>query len=73
MWIAHILATEPRVQERLKQEVLGLCANKPRDWNPTYEETEHLVYVNNFLKEMLRFYSPGKSNQPDLLSSSSRC
>ncbi|KAJ0158689.1 11-oxo-beta-amyrin 30-oxidase [Colletotrichum tanaceti] len=61
MWVAHVLATEPKVQDRLKQEVLGLCAGKPRDWNPTYEELEHLVYVNNFLKEILRFYSPGKS------------
>ncbi|TQN68641.1 Cytochrome P450 monooxygenase FUM15 [Colletotrichum shisoi] len=62
MWVAHVLATEPEVQDRLKQEVLGLCAGKPRDWNPTYEELEHLVYMNNFLKEILRFYSPGKSS-----------
>ncbi|KAK2009659.1 cytochrome P450 [Colletotrichum eremochloae] len=58
MWITYVLATKPEVQGRLKQEVLGLCANKPRDWDPTYEELEHLVYVNNFLKEILRFYSP---------------
>ncbi|TIC89580.1 Cytochrome P450 3A4 [Colletotrichum higginsianum] len=43
MWVAHVLATVPKVQDRLKQEVLGLCAGKPRDWNPTYEELEHLV------------------------------
>ncbi|GKT40530.1 cytochrome P450 monooxygenase fum15 [Colletotrichum spaethianum] len=60
MWIVHVLATEPKVQERLKQEVLDLCADKSQDWDPTYEELEHLVYVNNFLKEILRFYSPGK-------------
>ncbi|OHE92555.1 cytochrome P450 [Colletotrichum orchidophilum] len=59
MWICHILATEAKVQERLKEEVLSLCAGKSQDWNPDYEEIEHLVYVNNFLKEMLRFYSPG--------------
>ncbi|KAK6213523.1 cytochrome P450 [Colletotrichum tabaci] len=64
MWISHVLATEPKVQDRLKQEVLELCAGKPRDWNPTYEELEHLVYMNNFLKEILRFYSPGKSFPP---------
>ncbi|OLN96226.1 Cytochrome P450 3A16 [Colletotrichum chlorophyti] len=61
MWIAHVLATEPEVQRRLKKEILELCAGKPRDWEPSYEEVEHLVYVSNFLKEMLRFYSPGKS------------
>ncbi|OBR04496.1 LOW QUALITY PROTEIN: Cytochrome P450 [Colletotrichum higginsianum IMI 349063] len=64
MWVAHVLATVPKVQDRLKQEVLGLCAGKPRDWNPTYEELEHLVYMNHFLKEILRFYSPGKSFTP---------
>ncbi|KAK1998024.1 cytochrome P450 [Colletotrichum falcatum] len=58
MWIAHVLATMPKVQERLKQEVLGICAGKPRGWEPTCEELESLVYVNNFLKEILRFYSP---------------
>ncbi|GKT63066.1 cytochrome P450 [Colletotrichum tofieldiae] len=60
MWIAHVLATKPDVQRRLKLEVLGFCADKPRDRCPTYEELEHLVYINNFLKEILRFYSPGK-------------
>ncbi|GJC83275.1 cytochrome P450 monooxygenase FUM15 [Colletotrichum liriopes] len=43
MWIAHVLATKPDVQRRLKLEVLGFCADKPRDWCPTYEELEHLA------------------------------
>ncbi|KAF9873905.1 cytochrome P450 [Colletotrichum karsti] len=58
MWISHVLATMPHVQERLKEEIGELCAGKPRDWDPSYEEVEHLTYVNNFLRETLRYYSP---------------
>ncbi|KAF4825525.1 Cytochrome P450 monooxygenase FUM15 [Colletotrichum siamense] len=59
MWVAYVLATNPGVQARLKSEVHELCSGKPRDWDPTYEEVEHLSYLNNFLRETLRYYSPG--------------
>ncbi|KAF6805705.1 cytochrome P450 [Colletotrichum musicola] len=58
MWVSHILATRPDVQDRLKEEVGSLCKGKPKDWEPSYEEIEHLPYVNNFLREILRCYSP---------------
>lgn len=59
MWVAYVLATNPGVQARLKSEVNEFCSGKPRDWDPTYEEVEHLSYLNNFLRETLRYYSPG--------------
>ncbi|TDZ41262.1 Cytochrome P450 monooxygenase FUM15 [Colletotrichum trifolii] len=58
MWVTYILATRPDIQSRLKKEVFALCAGKPRGWEPSYEEIEHLTYVNNFLRETLRYYSP---------------
>ncbi|KAL0938497.1 cytochrome P450 [Colletotrichum truncatum] len=58
MWITYVLATMPSVQERLKREISELAARKPPGWEPTYEEIEHLSYVNGFLREVLRYYSP---------------
>lgn len=64
MWVAHVLATRSDVQDRLKEEIASLFKGKPQDWQPSYEEIEHLSYVNNFLREILRCYSPGMTFSP---------
>lgn len=55
VWAAFSLATNARVQEKLRAEINGLLAKNP---SPGYNEIDALPYLNNFAREVLRLYSP---------------
>lgn len=58
-WALYVLATHPDIQDCLRTGVVALTTTSP-DYG--YHEIETLSYLNNFVKEMLRFYPTGKSD-----------
>jgi cytochrome P450 len=56
-WSAYVFATQHKVQEKLRDEILELVA---RNSQPTHADIDNLPYLNGFVKETLRVYSPGK-------------
>ena len=54
-WSLYVLATHPDIQTRLRQEASTLPAS------PTYAQLDRLPYLENFSKEILRMYCPGKA------------
>lgn len=60
MWSAYALATFPHVQDKLQDEIRGMFEGKPAGWEPEFADIEHLAYLNNFVREILRVYSPGE-------------
>ncbi|KAM0277815.1 hypothetical protein ACHAQH_005519 [Verticillium albo-atrum] len=58
MWASHVLSTRSDVQAQLYDEVKSLYQEKPEGWKPQYAEIEGLRYLNNFVRELLRVYSP---------------
>ncbi|EEY16288.1 cytochrome P450 3A1 [Verticillium alfalfae VaMs.102] len=58
-WASHVLSTRSDVQAQLHAEVEALYRGKPEAaWNPQYGEIESLRHLNNFVRELLRVYSP---------------
>ncbi|KAG7122787.1 Serine/threonine-protein kinase RAD53 like [Verticillium longisporum] len=58
-WASHVLSTRSDVQAQLHAEVEALYRGKPEAaWNPQYAEIESLRHLNNFVRELLRVYSP---------------
>lgn len=55
-WSSHILATRPDVQDRLRSDISGLVT---QDCDPSFSDIDDLPYLDNFVKEVLRVYSPG--------------
>lgn len=55
-WSSHVLATRPEIQNRLREDILGLAGQNP---DPPFSEIDALPYLNNFVHEMLRVYPPG--------------
>lgn len=56
-WALNALTANPGIQERLRKEIEN---TGPPSQKPTYEEIESMRYLNNFIREVLRFYPPGK-------------
>ncbi|KAI1305726.1 cytochrome P450 3A5 [Xylaria venustula] len=54
-WALYILATRHEIQERLRAEIVVFLE---RVSQPTYEEINGLPYIHNFVREVLRVYSP---------------
>ncbi|KAI1425843.1 cytochrome P450 3A5 [Xylaria sp. FL1777] len=54
-WALYVLSTKHEIQDRLRAEVLALVESNPK---PTYEEVNGLPYLHNFVREVLRIYSP---------------
>ena len=52
-WAIHQLTQNPAVQSRLRDELRTLDTD-----TPTLDELNALPYLDNFVKEVLRFYSP---------------
>ncbi|KAI5899133.1 cytochrome P450 [Schizophyllum commune H4-8] len=52
-WAIHQLTQNPAVQSRLRDELRTLDTD-----TPTLDELNSLPYLDNFVKEVLRFYSP---------------
>ncbi|EGY21344.1 cytochrome P450 3A13 [Verticillium dahliae VdLs.17] len=58
-WASHVLSTRSDVQAQLHAEIEALYRGKPEAaWNPQYAEVESLRHLNNFVRELLRVYSP---------------
>ncbi|KAI0009580.1 cytochrome P450 [Xylariaceae sp. FL0662B] len=56
-WAIYVLATNHPVQERLRSEIQSLLKTSP---NPNYDEISTLPYLHNFIREVLRLYSPSQ-------------
>ncbi|KAJ8123371.1 hypothetical protein ONZ43_g665 [Nemania bipapillata] len=54
-WALYILSTRHEVQNLLRGEIQELLKSNPK---PTYEEITGLHYLHNFVREVLRVYSP---------------
>lgn len=54
-WALYALSTRHEIQGLLRAEVMTLLKYNP---TPTYEEITGLPYLNNFVREVLRLYSP---------------
>lgn len=52
-WCLFALSNNPAVQDKLREEVLGL----PTD-APGMDELDELPYLDSVVREMLRLYSP---------------
>lgn len=55
-WSSHVLATRPEIQDRLREDIVGLSGQTR---GPPFSEIDALSYLDNFVHEMLRVYPPG--------------
>lgn len=55
-WALHALSQHPVIQDKLRTELLD--SGLGPDETPSFEAIEGLHYLNNFVKEVLRFYPP---------------
>ncbi|KAI1149903.1 cytochrome P450 3A5 [Nemania diffusa] len=54
-WALYVLSTRHEIQDQLRAEIRALLEISPK---PTYEEITGLPYLHNFVREVLRVYSP---------------
>ncbi|KAI0414155.1 cytochrome P450 3A5 [Xylaria grammica] len=54
-WALYILSTRHGIQDRLRDEVQKLLRSSVE---PTYDEVNGLPYLHNFVREILRLYTP---------------
>lgn len=52
-----VMATHPAIQNKLRAAIQGLLSTSP---DPSNAEMEKLTYLENFLKEVMRLYPPGR-------------
>jgi len=57
-WATYAMMKYPESQTRLRNEILGLLNTNPQ---LGYTEIESLTYLNNFCREILRVWCPGRS------------
>ncbi|KAI1495618.1 cytochrome P450 [Biscogniauxia marginata] len=55
VWAVYVLSTKHAIQDKLRAEIQLLLENNPK---PSHDEISGLPYLNNFLREVLRLYSP---------------
>lgn len=54
-WAIYALTLQPELQTRLRKEITD--AGFPE--SPSYSDLDNMKFLNNFVKEVLRFYPPG--------------
>ncbi|KAL8377962.1 hypothetical protein RB595_008582 [Gaeumannomyces hyphopodioides] len=60
VWASYVLATKPDIQDRLRAEIRTTLGETP---TPGYAEIERMHYMDNFVKELIRVYSPAIATQ----------
>jgi len=55
-WSTSLLASKPELQQRIQKELDDICG--PGDEPPTYFQLQKLKYLDAFVKEVLRLYTP---------------
>jgi len=58
-WAAYILATRPELQEKLRADIFELVARNSGE-RPSPVEVDKLQSLDNFFREILRRFAPGK-------------
>lgn len=56
-WSLLVMAEHQDIQSSLRNEINSLFRNSTA---PAYNQIDELKYLDNFIKETLRVYSPGK-------------
>jgi cytochrome P450 len=54
-WALYALTLHPEIQSRLRQEIQAQLHSE----SPSFGDLEGLNFLNNFTKEVLRYYPPG--------------
>ncbi|CAG8497672.1 12148_t:CDS:2 [Cetraspora pellucida] len=55
-WALYFLAANPDIQDRLRKEILDIFPD--RDYHPTFDQIEHLKFLECVFKEVLRISPP---------------
>jgi cytochrome P450 len=56
-WACYTLAINPRVQDKLRAEIVSMLDSLPEGTkNPAWDDVDRLTYLNNFSKEIVRLY-----------------
>lgn len=60
-WATYALAQNPHVVKRLRAEAQPLYQHQ-RGSEPSFSDIDQLKYLDNFMREVVRVYCPGKEN-----------
>ncbi|KAI8143292.1 cytochrome P-450 cyp509A1 [Fennellomyces sp. T-0311] len=58
---AYHLAVNPDVQQKAREEAIRVLGDEPKDILPTQEQFQQMPYINQIIKEVLRFNGPAAS------------
>ncbi|CAO3601125.1 unnamed protein product [Absidia cylindrospora] len=60
----HSLARYPLIQQKAREEAIRVLGDEPHDVLPTYEDIRQFDYINQVIKETMRFHGPVTSGMP---------
>ncbi|KAH8879816.1 cytochrome P450 3A5 [Thozetella sp. PMI_491] len=69
-WGTLMLARNPDIQDKLRAEVQDLLSQKPV---PEYSDIESMKYMQNFIREILRFFSPAVASHREAVRDVTIC
>lgn len=62
-WTLYLLSKHPEIQDRLREELVQAFPDP--NFQPTFDEIEHLKYLDSVVKETLRIIPPGINHSHD--------
>ncbi|ORZ04759.1 cytochrome P450 [Absidia repens] len=60
----HALARHPDIQQKAREEAIRVLGDEPHDVLPTYEDIRQFDYINQVIKETMRFHGPVTTGMP---------
>ncbi|CAO3591573.1 unnamed protein product [Absidia cylindrospora] len=62
------LATHPMIQQKARHEALSILGDDPEDVFPTIAEIKRFKYIDQIIKETLRFHAPAINGFPRVVT-----
>ncbi|KAK0633890.1 cytochrome P450 3A5 [Immersiella caudata] len=72
VWASYILARSSRIQDKLRAEILDAKARKGCE-TLQWEDIDRLSYLNNFVREILRIYTPTVTSYRESITDLTLC